>query len=124
MAEATAQQDAGESDDGAVADIAEHHAEHQHEGDGEQHGGIDLAVARHAVVQHQTGERLQPAVVADRRGHPQAFVGARIARMQRVAVAEVLRQHLSSAAATASLGTQPLTVARLPRPRISAASSA
>ena len=91
-AEAAAQGEGGQRDERAMADVAEHHAEHQHEADGEHQCGIELAIARHSVVHHQSSERLQPAMVAHQRGYLQAFVAARIARLQRVALAQIQLQ--------------------------------
>ena len=78
---------------GPVTDVAEHHAEHQHERHREEHGGVDLAITRHAVIQHQACERLKPAVVPDHRGNAQSLIAARIARAQDKAVVEARLEH-------------------------------
>ena len=77
-----AKQQAGDGDDTALADVAEHHAEHGDEGQCEQPGGVDLAIARHAVVAHQGCERHEPSVVAYGRGHARELLRQRVARAQ------------------------------------------
>ena len=61
-----------------LADVAEHAAEHQQEGDGEQGRGVHLAVFRDAVLLDQHGEGLEQAVAHRDGGDQAAFVRARI----------------------------------------------
>ncbi|MCU0990939.1 MAG: hypothetical protein MUE63_15560 [Xanthomonadales bacterium] len=76
----------------ALADVAEHHAEHQHVGDREQQRRVDLAVARRPVQAHQRGERFEPARIARVRGHLGEFCRRRAAQFEEVAAAELALQ--------------------------------
>ncbi len=75
------QQQRGQGDDQAMADVAEHGAEHDDEAQGKGQGGVDFAVAGHAIVAQERHEGSQPGRVAQGRGHLRAFLGAGVAQV-------------------------------------------
>ncbi len=84
----------GQQNQRPLTEIAEHHAEHEHETHRQHRGGIDLAVAGDAVLPYQGGKRRQQRVAGGHRGDPGALLRTGITALDEKGTPQCLMQLL------------------------------